>query len=53
MCLAKKMKEDVGKINSISYGAIKNRTNCQLMKHTDWSGDVDNKTWIIQHTIFN
>lgn len=27
MCLAKKMKEDVGKINSISYGAIKNREN--------------------------
>lgn len=25
VCLAKKIKEDLGKINSISYGVIKNR----------------------------
>lgn len=23
------------------------------MKHVDWRGDIDNKKWIIQSTIFN
>lgn len=44
MSLAKRAERWRKNYNPISYGVIKIRiANCQLMKYTDWRGEIDNK----------